>query len=320
MISIIVPVFNVEAYIRRCLESLLQQTYRDIEVVIIDDGSTDLSGNICDEYAGKDYRFRVFHTLNRGLSAARNYGIDQAKGDWLMFLDSDDAVHRDFCLIPYQAAQKHNADLVIFQIACVVKEKTIFRSRKDLPIGLISKEKAIDYGNVAVWNKLYRKQLFEEIRFPEGIIFEDTAITHKIIYQAQRIAMIPDPLIFYYYRKDSISNSTTYHDIRNYFILNIRRCSELVRLGYPCEKAQRVLQSTAFQYCIRTEPRQDDLSVYAEKLVKDIQGFPKGFTRRKKLLLCVWRVNRNVFHSLCRLWKMKREGKISKRDMKSATL
>ena len=307
MISIIVPVFNVEAYVRRCLDSLQQQTHTNIEVIIVDDGSTDSSGRICDEYARADRRFRVFHTPNRGLSAARNYGIDRARGEWLMFLDSDDAVSRDFCLHPYQAAMQYNADLVIFQIACIRDGKTTIRRRRHLPKGLISREKAIDYGNVAVWNKLYRRRLFEGIRFPEGLVFEDTATTHKLIYRAGQIAMIPEHLVFYCYRKDSISHSPSYHELRQYFILNIHRCSELVRLGYPPRKARAALQRAAFQYCIRTEPRHDPLSVYAEKLVKDIKGFPKGFSSRKKLILAVWRINRGFFHGLCRMFRKKRE-------------
>ena len=200
-----------------------------------------------------------------------------------MFLDSDDAVHKDFCLKPYQAAQKYNADLVIFQIACVRKEKTITRIRKDLPIGLISKEKAIDYGNVAVWNKLYRRKLFEDICFPEGAVFEDTATTHKVIYKAQHIAMIPDHLIFYYFRKDSISHSPNYTDIKFYFLFSIRKCSELIQLGYPKMKAQKALQMAAFQYCIRTEPRLDSLSLYAERLVNVI-----GYMENKQELFSLF--------------------------------
>lgn len=90
MISIIVPVYNVERYLRKCLDSVIGQTYRDLEVLIIDDGSTDGSGAICEEYEGKDKRIKVFHTVNRGLSAARNLGLDEAKGEWIGFVDSDD--------------------------------------------------------------------------------------------------------------------------------------------------------------------------------------------------------------------------------------
>lgn len=98
MISIIVPVYNVEPYLRKCLDSILDQTYRDLEILIIDDGSTDGSGAICDEYAGKDDRIKVFHTENKGLSAARNLGLDNATADWIGFVDSDDWIVNQICM------------------------------------------------------------------------------------------------------------------------------------------------------------------------------------------------------------------------------
>ena len=115
LISVIVPIYNVERYVRKCLDSLKGQTLKQIEVICIDDGSTDGSGKIADEYVSEEFPiFRVIHTENRGLSAARNRGIDESRADWLMFVDSDDWVDRDFCRVPYETAVRENADLVIF--------------------------------------------------------------------------------------------------------------------------------------------------------------------------------------------------------------
>ena len=135
MVSVIVPVYNVEKYVRQCLESLKAQTLEDVEFVIIDDGSTDSSGRICDEYS-IDSRFRVFHTENRGLSAARNRGLDEARGEWIEFVDSDDWVLPGFCEVPLKAAIENNADLVIFQRAPTNEKGRIKRGKKkEIPIG-----------------------------------------------------------------------------------------------------------------------------------------------------------------------------------------
>lgn len=123
LISVIVPIYNVEKYVRKCLDSLVAQTLREIEVICIDDGSTDRSGEIADEIARDDARFRVIHTENRGLSAARNRGIDEARSQWLMFVDSDDWVSPEFCRVPYEAAIEYGADLVIFGAYVVKREK-----------------------------------------------------------------------------------------------------------------------------------------------------------------------------------------------------
>ena len=111
MVSVIVPIYNVENYVKKCLDSLAAQTLKDVEFILIDDGSTDNSGKIADQYSS-DPRFHIFHTENRGLSAARNYGIDQSHGEYLMFVDGDDWVAPDYCRIPYETAITNNADLV----------------------------------------------------------------------------------------------------------------------------------------------------------------------------------------------------------------
>ncbi len=114
LVSVIVPVYKVEPYLERCLDSLLNQTLKEIEIIIIDDGSPDRCGQICDAYAARDDQFRVVHQENRGLSAARNVGIEMAQADYLMFVDSDDWVHPDYCRLPYEAAVEHGVELVIF--------------------------------------------------------------------------------------------------------------------------------------------------------------------------------------------------------------
>ena len=118
-VSVIVPVYNVEEYLRKCIDSIVAQTLKDIEIILVDDGSTDGSGTICDEYASQDKRVRVVHKINGGLSSARNTGIEAASAPFLMFIDSDDWVEPNFCEKPYLAAKNNNADLVLFSFRIV---------------------------------------------------------------------------------------------------------------------------------------------------------------------------------------------------------
>ena len=165
VISIIVPVYNAEKYLDQCVQGLLVQTLREIEIILIDDGSTDNSGEMCDEYSRIDNRIKVVHQNNQGQSVARNNGIDISTGDYLMFADSDDWVMQDFCRIPYEKAIQHDADCVMFKYAWVEKGKYEFQ--KDYESGVKTPEEAIKLLNegigLAPWNKLYRKNLFDDV-------------------------------------------------------------------------------------------------------------------------------------------------------------
>lgn len=161
LISVIVPIYNVKGYIRKCLCSLKKQNMKQIEVIMVDDGSTDGSGEIAKEYVSNGFPiFRMIHTENQGLSAARNYGIEAACADYLMFVDSDDCVNCNFCRLPYEAACENDADLVIFG-AYEIKENKTNVLCAQIQGGIISELAAHEYGSTYAWNKLYRKKLFE---------------------------------------------------------------------------------------------------------------------------------------------------------------
>ena len=160
LISVIVPIYNVEPYLRNCLDSLKNQTLKQIEVIMIDDGSTDDSGKIAEEYVSETYPiFRCIHTENRGLSAARNRGIDEARAEWIMFVDSDDWVDREFCRISYKKAINNGSDLIIFGYFSV-KNGWIIKNKLRFA-GVLSREMAIKHVDSYAWNKLYRKYLFK---------------------------------------------------------------------------------------------------------------------------------------------------------------
>lgn len=205
LISIIVPVYNVEDYVLRCLDSLINQSYEQIEIILVDDGSTDKSGKICDEFKKRDERIRVFHKKNGGLSSARNYGIKKAKGDKIAFVDSDDYVKKDLILDLYEEMQGKGADIVVCGYNDVIPEKATL-SGKEATVRLLTKQENID---IISWNKLYKKKLFvkNDIYFPEGKKHEDTLTTYKLMSKAGKVSYIDKSLYVYVERKGSITAS-----------------------------------------------------------------------------------------------------------------
>lgn len=217
MISVIVPVYNVEPYLRKCLDSIVNQTYRNLEILVIDDGSTDSSGKICDEYA-QDSRVRVFHTENRGLSCARNLGVENAKGEWLGFVDSDDWIEPDMyeCLV--RRAEETKAEIVECGIRQERLNKKIIDHRRTL---------AVFTGNEAVYelihgrlstgvmNKLWRRQCFEEIRFPDGKVYEDIATSYRVFLNAQTVCSIDEIKYHYVLHTGSITGTYSLRNLEN---------------------------------------------------------------------------------------------------------
>lgn len=213
LISIIVPVYNVEKYLHRCVDSILRQSFSDFELILVDDGSPDNCGGICDDYAEKDYRIHVIHQKNGGLSSARNAGIDWAfsnsDSQWLAFIDSDDWIHRDYLHILLSAVEKHNVMIA----ACEKKRTESFCEDCELReynIMCVNAEKA--YVNfypmvMSAWAKIYRKDLFEQLRFPVGKLHEDCYITHIPLFQAGKIVVCDVPLYYYFSNPSSITRA-----------------------------------------------------------------------------------------------------------------
>ena len=212
LVSIIIPVYNTEKYFRYCLESVTKQSYRNLEIIIINDGSTDQCTAICNEYELKDKRIRVYHTENRGLSAARNLGIGEAKGKYVAFIDSDDWFELNAIEIMLRKIVEVGADIVCcgyyreyYGRQVDICEKA--GNDKVLTGSRILKEycTGIGIGSV-VWNKIYSKKVFEEIRFPEGRYYEEYATTYKLLQKSELVVCIPNALIHYRVRKGSITD------------------------------------------------------------------------------------------------------------------
>lgn len=221
MISIIVPVYEVERYLPQCIDSIINQTYQDIEIILVDDGSTDNSGIICDEYSRKDKRITVFHKENGGLSDARNYGIARANGDYLGFVDGDDWIEPDMYEILLNAAKENRADIVNCGFYGEFPEQTvIYLNAAQTFNNSIDSVKALIHGeiNIFVWSKLYHKSCFSSITFPNGYVFEDIFTIHKVLLQSNVIVNVSKPLYHHSeQRKGSITQTRSMSNLLDYW-------------------------------------------------------------------------------------------------------
>ena len=212
-ISVVVPIYNVEKYLNRCVDSILNQTFTDFELILVDDGSPDNCGKICDEYAEKDNRVRVIHKPNGGLSDARNAGIEWAlknsDSEWITFIDSDDWVHPQYLELLLKAACDSGTSISICSYVSTDKQSKdikIFDSKFEIH----NTEKFYIEKNVnavVAWGKLYKKKDFTEIRYPVGKIHEDEFTTHKILFKYDNIAFVNEELYYYFTNPDGIMNS-----------------------------------------------------------------------------------------------------------------
>ena len=214
LISVIVPIYNVERYLEKCINSILHQTYRNLEVILVDDGSPDNCGKICDRYSDKDPRIKVIHKQNGGLSDARNKGIDVAEGEYLAFVDSDDAIMPEMIDKLYQRIVIDQSDMAFCGYKQVDQKGNIL-SEVCLPDYLLSgfdtlKESYEKNGVLytIACNKLIKRQLFQNIRFPVGKYNEDEFTLYRIIDQCKLISILRDPLYIYVQRDNSITQES----------------------------------------------------------------------------------------------------------------
>ena len=203
LISIIVPIYNVEQYLNRSIESLLKQTYTNLEILLIDDGSTDQSSIICDNYASCDSRVKVFHKKNGGLSDARNMALDHMTGTYVTFVDSDDYVAPDMIEKFWCAIIENEVEMVTSGMYLIDSNEVIFDTQGIQAKRIISGEEAAKdimcdlYPKKFATGKIYLSSLFSDIRFPKGRLYEDTAVTYRIAAKCQRVCYLPDNLYYY---------------------------------------------------------------------------------------------------------------------------
>ena len=216
LISVIVPVYNVESYVAECIESIQNQTYMNLEIILVNDGSTDASGDICDQYAAYDERIQVIHKENAGVSAARNTGIESANGDYIGFVDSDDYIAPTMYEDMLKLMVEHDLDII---------ECTAFRNNGDTNIEgcndgsleIFNRDEALRMAMydcfVAVWSQLYKRRVISDVRFPVGRKFEDSAVSYLFIANTKRVGHINRCL--YYYRLNPNSTTQTSFDAKS---------------------------------------------------------------------------------------------------------
>ena len=214
LVSIIIPVYNVETYLERCLESICRQTYCQLEVLLVNDGSTDASAAIARRYADSDSRFTLYNKENGGLSSARNYGIERADGEFIAFVDSDDYVDENYVEYLLNILEENEADIAViasrkFWGNSAGYSRTEDQDRKSICFNGVEAIADMWYQKHvenSAWGKLYRRALFGEIRYPEGRLYEDLGTTYRLLYKARRVAWSSAELYYYFQREESIMN------------------------------------------------------------------------------------------------------------------
>lgn len=209
LVSVIIPVYNVEKYLDKCLSTVIDQTYTNLEIILVDDGSTDSSGKLCDEWSKRDKRIKAYHKKNGGLSDARNYGIKKSKGKYISFIDSDDYLSEKFISILYENIIKYDCQISCCSMLTTKSQNEVYKNEPSKTIKLCStaaiynmlNQKEID---CSVCNKLFLATLFNDIKFPCNRYFEDFSVSYKLLFMADNIVYCDKKLYFYYQRENSI--------------------------------------------------------------------------------------------------------------------
>lgn len=238
LISVIIPIYNVEQYLKQCLDSVINQTYRNLEIILVDDGSTDKSGLICDEYSQKDKRIKVIHKKNEGVAVARNTGLDNCSGEYITFVDSDDVIDIFFFERLYKLSKNYNADITIGK-HIELKEQSQYSFSSDVDNGELIERKELyrkiflqEGTDAFLWAKLYKKNIFDNIRCLDGEIYEDIRIIDKIIEKCNIIVYTNYTGYCYIQHKGSI----THGKMSDKYMSCIKAAEDLLELAknkYP---------------------------------------------------------------------------------------
>ena len=310
-ISVIVPVYNVEQYLERCVDSIINQTYTNLEIILVNDGSTDNSGKLCDELAKKDERIRVIHKENGGLSDARNRGIDEAESDLVGFIDSDDYIDSDMYEVLLKNLNDTDANLSMCALYDVynntpeaqVTNKETWELSSEQAIKMVMEAKIL---SVTAVNKLYRKSLFSDLKFEVGKIAEDAFIMIKLLDKCEKIVATNEKKYYYVHRENSITTqkfSTKFLNVIEAYEQN----SNIILEKYP--KLKDVAQTRmnwAYFYVLdrlllddnyNDKELENKLISYLKNHRKDILNDPL-FTKGRKIGFIALLLNRNLYRKL----------------------
>lgn len=299
LISIIVPIFNVEKYIHRCINSIVDQTYRNLEIILVNDGSKDNCGVICDEYAEIDSRIKVIHKENGGLSDARNVAIDIVTGDYITFIDSDDFVEADYVEYLYKLIQKYSADVSICNINKTLEEKYKTDNIANDIQHVYKRQEAIEQMlyqklfDVSACAKLYKTELFKTIRYPKGMYYEDLATTYLVFDNCTKIVYGSLQKYNYILRENSIT--TSQFSIKRMELIDIaEQMLSFISAKYPdIEKAAiSKFISSNFQIFLQTPKEKNLFAEEKRRIFQNIKKYRKavmfdGKSRNKNRLAVI---------------------------------
>lgn len=273
LISLVIPVYNVEKYLDKCVQSVLAQTYDNFEVILVDDGSTDSSGKMCDEYAKKDSRVIVYHKSNGGLSDARNFGVERCNADLVSFIDSDDYVAEDYLEYLWYLMKKYDADIACANRRVVYenKKKDDKRVAEDKIIEtVIDSTEAIKLSCyepdifVSAWNKLYKIDIIKSYPYPVGKLYEDLSTTYKLFDMADRIAFSNKCLYYYLQRNSSIMHKR--FSRKHFDIIT----AALEQHSFVCEKYPEISKITGSRCASTVISLMSRFDIFDEENSKDI--------------------------------------------------
>lgn len=315
LVSIIIPIYNVERDLKRCIESVLNQTYKNIEIILVDDGSPDNCPKICEDYKSQDSRIKVIHKKNGGLSDARNAGIEISQGKYITFIDSDDYVTEDYVEYLYKLIVKYKADMSICSHDAVyINDIKRFNTdcNESIMNSDIALEKMLYHKNydVSAWAKMYKMELFNEIRYPVGRLFEDAATTYKLIDKSQRIAYGSGSKYKYIIRPDSIVTSKFNYSKLDLIISTNEMCDFIEGKYYSLQQASirrrvyanlstlRLMDNVAEEYKAQKEEIIKTIKKYSFQVLKD-----KKTPKRDKIAILAININSNMFYALWRVYE-----------------
>lgn len=307
VLSIIIPIYNVEPYVEDCIQSVMQQTFAGpLECLLVDDCGTDGSMVVVEklmaDYDGPIQFKMLHHDHNRGLSAARNTGIREASGEFLMFLDSDDCVRPDFCQEAYACAERHHADLVMFSHVRIQKdgtgEKGFIQEYRFATDGHLTPHEFMDFllmdEGTAAWNKLYRKSLFDEVSFPEGFFYEDEGTIYQLVLKASCLYYLDTILYEHYVRPGSITTQKNTKVFEDRTQLNLQRYLDLKAWGYRSEILECKIREFAYLYVLRKKrDRSDPNYVHYAQILRETKQVPQSFSYKQVFYMylfkyCPW--------------------------------
>lgn len=321
LISVIIPVYKVEKYISKCIKSVLKQTYTELEIILVDDGSPDQCGELCDEYAKTDPRIKVIHKRNGGLSDARNAGMKIAHGEYLAFIDSDDWIERDYFEVLYRLLKDYDADLSAVALCNVNEDGDEIGRSHNGETHLLDATVAMEnmfHRDGLPWcaqAKLYKRVLFDDIEYPVGVLMEDKATTYKVFAKCQKIVYSDVPLYKYLVRQGSIMRSPFSEQRMRSFAIQ-EELNSFLEQNYPVAAVSAhayTVRCAISMLCMMSASNYCDMET-SEKAFSYMAKFKKEFLRASFIDKRFKTVGR-VIYALRRLWGRKIYGSMFYKKM-----